>query len=199
MNRGILLSGGIDSIALAYWQKPDVAFTLNYGQSPALAEIRASKAVATALGISHYVVEVDCSSLGSGDLINQKALEDSPSSEWWPYRNQMLITLACMKGISLGITELMAASVKSDGFHKDGTFDFYQLINNLVSYQEGGIKVSSPCIDMTSVELVRESKIPNSLLYWAHSCHTNNSPCTSCRGCNKYRQVMYELQHLHNE
>jgi 7-cyano-7-deazaguanine synthase len=194
MSKAILLSGGIDSIALAYWHRPDIAITLNYGQSPAVAEIRASSVVAKELGIAHYILEIDCSSLGSGDLINQQALQVSPSSEWWPYRNQMLITLACMKGISLGITELMTASVRSDGFHKDGTSEFYQLINNLMMYQEGAIKVYSPCIDMTSVELVRRSSIPDSLLHWAHSCHTSNTPCGHCRGCNKYRQVMHELK-----
>jgi 7-cyano-7-deazaguanine synthase len=99
-----------------------------------------------------------------------------------------------MKAIGLGVTELMTASVKSDGFHKDGTADFYQLINNLMTYQEGGIKVYSPCIHMTSVELVKSSGIPDSLLHWAHSCHTGNVPCGHCRGCNKYRQTMHELQ-----
>ena len=140
--------------------------------------------------------EVNCSSLGSGDLINQEALDLSPSPEWWPYRNQLLVTLACMKGIALGVTELMTASVKSDAFHKDGTPEFYRLIDNLMTYQEGVIKISSPCIDMTSVELVGQSAIPDSLLHWAHSCHTSNVPCGHCRGCNKYRQVMYELQIL---
>jgi 7-cyano-7-deazaguanine synthase len=196
MSKAILLSGGIDSSALAYWQKPTIALTLNYGQSPALAEIQASTMIAKTLGIVHYVIEVDCSSLGSGDLLNKEALDVSPSPEWWPYRNQLLITLACMKGIALGVTELMTASVKSDGFHKDGTAEFYQLINNLMTYQEGEIKVYSPCIDMTSVELVKRSGIPDSLLHWAHSCHTSNVPCGHCRGCNKYRQVMHELQIL---
>ena len=106
----------------------------------------------------------------------------------------MLITLAAMKAIGLGVTELMTASVKSDGFHKDGTPEFYLLINNLVAYQEGGLKISSPAIEMTSADLVKRSQIPNSLLYWAHSCHKANVPCGNCRGCNKYRQVMHELQ-----
>jgi 7-cyano-7-deazaguanine synthase len=194
MSKAILLSGGIDSIALAYWQKPAIAFTLNYGQAPAEAEIRASSVVAKALNIGHYILQIDCSSLGSGDLLNQEALDVSPSSEWWPYRNQMLITLAAMKAISLGVTELMTASVKSDGFHKDGTRKFYTLMNDLVAYQEGAMKISSPAIDMTSVELVRHSQVPNNILYWAHSCHTANVPCGYCRGCNKYRQVMHELQ-----
>lgn len=198
MNRGILLSGGIDSIALAYWQKPEIAFTLDYGQAPAVAEIQASSVVCETLGITHQVITIDCSSLGSGDLAGKEAISGSPSSEWWPYRNQMLITLASMKAISLRVTELMTASVKSDGFHKDGTSEFYKLINDLMIYQEGSIKIYSPCIEMTSAELVKISGIPRSLLLWAHSCHTSNIPCGQCRGCNKYRQVMHELvSYLH--
>lgn len=195
MNKAaILLSGGIDSIALAYWKRPEIAITVNYGQAPADKEIRTSATIAKTLGIQHYVVEVDCSGLGSGDLINKTALSVSPSSEWWPYRNQLLVTLACMKGISLGIDELMLASVKSDGFHKDGTEKFYQLMSQLMIYQEGNIQISCPAITLTSVELVKLSGVPDSLLNWAHSCHKSNIPCGSCRGCNKYRQVMYELQ-----
>jgi 7-cyano-7-deazaguanine synthase len=49
MAKAILLSGGIDSIALAYWQRPDIAITIDYGQAPAQAEINASTAVASAL------------------------------------------------------------------------------------------------------------------------------------------------------
>lgn len=193
MSSAILLSGGIDSIALAYWKRPKVAFTLDYGQTPAETEIRVSKVVSKELGIEHYVIKVDCSSLGSGDLINQNAIEGSPSTEWWPFRNQMLITLASMRGISLGVTELMTASVKSDGFHMDGTSSFYQLIDNLMAFQEGNIRVSAPAINLTSSELVVASGVPDSLLYWAHSCHKSNIACGNCRGCNKYRQVMHEL------
>lgn len=196
MSRAVLLSGGIDSIALAYWKKPDIAFTLNYGQSPARKEIQTSALIAKKLNIAHHVIEIDCSSLGSGDLLNQKALSVSPSSEWWPFRNQLLITLACMKGVSFGISELMTGSVLSDGFHKDGTAEFYRAINDLMVYQEGNIKVTCPAINMTSAELVKTSGIPDSLLFWAHSCHKGNVPCGQCRGCNKYREVMYELGHI---
>src|SRR5690348_9375680 len=135
MSKAILLSGGMDSICLAYWKKPAVAITIDYGQSPARSEIRASKVVAELLGIKHIVITVDCRALGAGDLINSHPLDLSPSTEWWPYRNQLLVTLASMKGIQSGIKELMIASVKSDGFHKDGTPGFYQRISELTNYQ----------------------------------------------------------------
>jgi 7-cyano-7-deazaguanine synthase len=194
MSKALLLSGGIDSIAMAYWQHPDIAFTINYGQSPAATEIRVSKIICEKLHIAHHIIEIDCSTLGSGDLLNQAALRVSPSSEWWPYRNQLLVTIACMKGIALGIGELMLASVKSDGFHKDGTPEFYRLTDELMAYQEGAIRISCPAISMSSAELVQMAQVPRSLLNWAHSCHRSTVPCGNCRGCNKYREVMYELQ-----
>jgi 7-cyano-7-deazaguanine synthase len=199
MSKGILLSGGMDSIALAYWKKPDMAITINYGQAAAETEIRTSVVVAKELGIAHHIINIDCSSLGSGDLINDTSIEASPSSEWWPYRNQLLISLACMKGITLGLTELMVGSVKSDGFHKDGTAGFFERISSLMEYQEGNIKVTNPCIHLSTVELIKTSGIPKSLLHWAHSCHKSNIPCGNCRGCNKYRQTLTELYRTDEE
>ncbi|HMK57425.1 MAG TPA: 7-cyano-7-deazaguanine synthase [Nitrososphaeraceae archaeon] len=193
MSKGILLSGGIDSICLAYWLKPSFAFTIDYGQVPSKAEIQTSTHVASTLGLHHEVIKVDCSSLGSGELLNKPSLSISPSTEWWPYRNQLLVTLASMKGISLGISELMVASVKSDNFHRDGTEEFYDRINGLMTFQEGSIEISCPAISMTSVDLVRKSNVPLEILLWAHSCHTSDVPCGRCPGCLKYLLVMQEL------
>jgi len=199
MSKGILLSGGMDSIALTYWQKPDIAITIDYGQAAAETEIRNSAMVANELGIAHHIIQIDCSSLGSGDLVNEGSIEASPSTEWWPYRNQLLISLACMKGIGLGLTELMVGSVKSDGFHKDGTAVFFERISALMEYQEGNIKITSPCINLSTVELIKLSGIPRSLLLWAHSCHKSNIPCCNCRGCNKYRQTLTEINRFDEE
>lgn len=193
MNKAILLSGGMDSIALAYWKRPSIAITIDYGQLAAETEVRASKIIADILGMQHHVIKVDCSPLGTGDLLNTGSLSISPSSEWWPYRNQLLVTLALMKAIKIGASEVMVASVKSDGFHKDGTREFYEQINKLSTYQEGGLIVSAPCITLNTVELIKISEIPKSVLFWAHSCHKSSIACGACRGCLKYAQVMNEL------
>lgn len=194
MNKtAILLSGGMDSISLAFWKRPSYAITIDYGQAAAETEIRTSSIIAKELQMEHHVIRVDCSNLGSGDLINQEKIDISPSPEWWPYRNQLLITLACMKAVSIGVLEVMIASVKSDEFHKDGTEKFYNHIADLVRYQEGEIKVSCPCINLTTIELIQLSKIPSEILFWAHSCHKSNIPCCNCRGCNKYAETVYKL------
>lgn len=120
-------------------------------------------------------------------------LRDAPVSEWWPYRNQLLATLAGMKAIAIGATEIMLGSVATDASHIDGTLRFYDALNTLMAMQEGALTVSAPALGMTTSELVRTSGIDRGLLSWAHSCHTSILACGNCRGCYKHQQVMGEL------
>lgn len=193
---GILLSGGMDSICIAYWKRPTYAFTINYGQKSAIAEIHAASQIAKRLKMEHHIIDIDCSSLGTGDLSDHDQLSIAPASEWWPYRNQLLITFACMKGISIGLEKLILGSVKTDSFLVDGSYDFYKKINDLIKIQEGNIEIDCPALNMSTVELIKASKIPISLLRWAHSCHTSNEPCMNCNGCRKYLYVMQKLNEV---
>jgi 7-cyano-7-deazaguanine synthase len=191
----LLLSGGQDSVALAYWLRPRWAITIDYGQVPAEAEVVAASAVCRDLGIEHVVVRVDCSALGSGDMAGTKPLEMAPVSEWWPYRNQLLLTLAAGSAISRGATELLIGTVSTDSSHTDGTPEFIAAMDYLFALQEGSLRVRAPAIGMTSSELIRTSLIPMEVLAWAHSCHTSRWACGACRGCIKHKNVMHELGH----
>lgn len=194
MGTGILLSGGIDSAALARWKQPDVALTINYGQRSALGEIRAAKKITEELSIAHEVVSVDLQHLGSGDLAGTPPSSLAPAPEWWPFRNQMLATIAAMRAIALGIDTLLFGAVATDNVHADGRPAFFALLDQLTSMQEGGIRVSAPAIGMTTLELVRCSGIDLHVLAWCHSCHTADFACGNCRGCFKYESIMYALE-----
>lgn len=193
MKRALLLSGGMDSLSIAWWKKPELAITINYGQLAAEAEINASKKICQLLNIEHIVIEIDCHTLGSGDMAGSSANKYAPASDWWPFRNQLLLTLAAMKAVSLGVSELLIGAVKSDGSHVDGGVDFIKMIDGLLQIQEGAIRVSAPAIHMSTVELITCSGVPVSVLMWAHSCHKSNVACCNCRGCNKYYDVLTEL------
>jgi len=189
----LLLSGGMDSLALAWWVRPEIGITLDYGQLAAEAEVSASKAICKRLEIQHCVVSIDCRAVGSGDMAGAQADAHAPASDWWPYRNQMLVTLAAMKAISLGVTTLYLGTVKSDGSHRDGTPEFIGAISRLMALQEGGMTVEAPAIELSTAELVRKAGVPRDMLAWAHSCHKSNVACGRCRGCNKYLEVWGEL------
>jgi 7-cyano-7-deazaguanine synthase len=194
MKTAVLLSGGMDSLALTWWKRPEVAITINYGQLAADAELNASSAICKELGIRHEVFRLsELCVLGSGDLAGTAQDPLAPASDWWPYRNQLLITIAAMRSIRLGINQLLIGTVQSDGSHLDGTPTFVEAMSHVLMMQEGALSVSAPAIHMSTAELILTSEIPANQLAWAHSCHKSNIPCGNCRGCNKYFSVYGEL------
>lgn len=193
MRTGLLLSGGMDSTALAYWLRPDVALTVDYGQLGAKGEIHAAAQVCKALEIEHEIISVDCRALGSGDLFGKPPDSLAPVSEWLPFRNQLLLTLVGMRAVANSIETLLFGAVKFDSVHADGSKDFFEAMDRVFSLQEGGIHISVPAIEMTTTELIKASKIPISILGWSHSCDIGESACGSCRSCSKHYDVMRAL------
>ena len=189
----LLLSGGIDSVALAFMLRPQFAITINYGQQAAFAEIRASKKICEEVGIQHDVVSIDCRAIGMGEMAGEEQHPCAPSDDWWPFRNQLLITIAAGRALKLGARIVVAGTVKTDSEYVDGQKKFYDMVDRLVSMQEGGIHISAPAIGMTTPELVRKSGIDFNLLSWAHSCTRGDYACGMCRSCMKHRAVMKEL------
>lgn len=195
MKTALLLSGGMDSLALAWWKRPDLAFTVDYGQLAAEGEIAAAKAICKRLNLRHHIIRTDCRTLGSGDMAGAEADAIAPASDWWPYRNQLLVTLVAMRAIAFGVNELWIGTVRSDSGHRDGTQDFIDSLSALMLCQEGKIQVRAPAIDLSTTELIIRSGIPSDSLAWAHSCHKANVACGHCRGCNKYFEVFHTLGH----
>ena len=195
MSSAILLSGGMDSVALAHWMRPDVAYTIDYGQLPAAGEIRSAAAVCESLGIRHRIIHANSQELGSGDLAGKNPSHLAPVTEWWPFRNQLLLTLAGAAAINDGVTDLIFGAVSTDCCHADGHSAFFERISALMETQEGGIRVRVPAIELTSAELIQQSGVPITVLAWSHSCHVAAFACGTCRGCEKHARTMKELGH----
>ncbi len=200
MRKILLLSGGLDSSALAYAIRPDLAFTVLYGQAAGEAEVEASKAICHELGTSHEVLRADFSFAGLGDMSTNRREAGSensnylPSSDWWPLRNQFLITVVAARCLAMGVQgDLFTGTVSSDARFADGTVGFYSLMDELFTRQEGGLRLYAPAIKKCSAELLRESKMPEAIARWTHSCHCFNVACGMCRGCRKRGEVMIEV------
>lgn len=193
MSTGLLLSGGMDSTALAWLTQPELLVTIDYGQLAAEAELRAAAAVASALGAEHRVITVRLPQLGSGDMAGRPAHADAPASDWWPFRNQLLITIAGMAALQVGCTRLLIGTVASDALHKDGTEGFVAQMDALMAGQEGGLRVEAPALHWSTAELIERSGVPPFVLAWSHSCHKANTPCCACRGCVKQLEVLQQL------
>jgi len=183
----------MDSIALLWLERPALAITIDYGQRAAQSEMQASRAVCAEIGIEHVGVSADCSTLGSGDMGSREPLSFAPASDWWPYRNQLLATLAGPTALGRHCKELLFGTVASDASHVDGTQEFYRRLSALMEFQEGNLSVRAPAAYLATSELIRRSGIPREALSWAHSCHISNLACGHCRGCVKHFEVTEEL------
>ena len=191
--RALLLSGGLDSGALAALIDPDLAVVVDYGQVCSVAEWRAARAIAEALNIPLTTIRADCSEVGSGELSGREESSHAPSPEWWPYRNQLLASLAAPIVLADGLDEIVFGTVHTDGFHADGTPEFIRQLDALMRMQEGGIGVSAPAINWSSAELIRRAGVGMELLGFAHSCHCGNLACGQCRGCQKHADVLDQI------
>jgi 7-cyano-7-deazaguanine synthase len=190
----LLLSGGLESSALAAWRRPQLTLTIDYGQAPAAGETAAATAVCRALGLEHHLLRIDCRQLGSGLLASSEPAVNAPSPEWWPYRNQLLVTLAAGWGVRHNVTSITVGSVSGDGErHADGKAAFYDQLDGLLVMQEGAVRVQAPAAHMTSEELITTSGVTDAVLGWTHSCHTSNLSCGVCPGCTKHREVLDRL------
>ncbi|MBR0684451.1 7-cyano-7-deazaguanine synthase [Bradyrhizobium manausense] len=191
--KAVLMSGGMDSISIAWWKRPEIAIFVDYGQKPASAERDAGQAACRAMNIRYEQVNADCSAVGSGDMAGTAPSSHAPVSEWWPFRNQLILTLAGAAALRLGATELLIGTLRTDGQHADGLPAFVDRISDLMSMQEGGLTVSAPAIGLSAPELVIASGIDKATLAWAHSCHTGVLACGNCRGCIKHYETWKAL------
>ena len=189
----LLFSGGIDSTCLAWLERPDRLAFINYGQIPAKGELRACTSIADAIGLPLDVHEADFRSFGGGLMAGSDTGDAAP--EFWPFRNQMLITLAAMYYAPRGGSEILIGTVRSDRQHTDGRARFLRAMGSVLKSQ-ASIVLRAPAAAEETVALASRSNIPQSLLGWTFSCHTGEWACGQCGGCRKHLAVKSELGFL---
>ena len=186
--RILLFSGGIDSTVLAWWLRPERLLFVDYGQVAAAGEQRAAEAVASALGLPLEMRTVDLRTFGHGSMAGGSSLNPE-APEFWPYRNQMLVTLAAMAYADQQPDSILLGSVAGDEVHPDGTDAFRAAMDALLCVQSR-TKLDTPGAGFTTEQLIERTSAPITLLGWTFSCHTGEWACGTCRGCVKHEQVM---------
>ena len=189
----LLLSGGLDSTALAAWMRPEICLFIDYGQRAARGEARACEAVCAALDLDLQMVTCDCSAIGAGTMSLQTvAASVSAERDWWPYRNQLLATIAASWASRRdNVSSILIGTVSEDGDRfADGRETFVRALDSLLRCQERSFTYRAPALNMTSRELIAMSRIRRSILAWTHSCYVAASACGRCIGCIRRREVL---------
>lgn len=185
--RALLFSGGIDSTSLAWIERPDELVFVDYGQVAAAGEERAARSIAAAIGIPLEILRADLAPFGAGTMSGRATIAPE-APEFWPFRNQMLVTLAAMAYGSRAPVELLIGTVSGDLIHPDGTAAFVDAMNRVLRTQ-GAFSLSAPALGIDAQELLARADLPTCVLGWTFSCHTGEWACGRCRGCWKHDEL----------
>jgi 7-cyano-7-deazaguanine synthase len=190
--KALLFSGGIDSTALAWALRPERLIFIDYGQVAAAGEARAVQSIAGQLGLRADMMRAPLSDFGHGIMVGGEPLnEEAP--EFWPYRNQMLLTLAAMAYANLPLQSLLIGTVLGDDRHPDGRPQFIDGMNRLLAVQSGP-RIEAPAASKSTEDVLEEYAVPLSILGWTFSCHSSEWACGHCHGCRKHMDVIRSVE-----
>lgn len=199
----IILSGGMDSTTLLheYSDRIAMAVTFDYGANHNSREIACAAANCSMLGIRHIVIPLDFmgryfrSSLLSGaDAIPEGHYDDeNMRSTVVPFRNGIMLAIACGLAESHGLRHVMIANHSGDhAIYPDCRAPFIDAMSQAM--HEGtydGIDIFAPYTNITKGEIAKHGKdlgIDYSLTY---SCYKGGEKhCGRCGTCVERKEAL---------
>jgi 7-cyano-7-deazaguanine synthase len=212
----VLLSGGLDStVAMAAARQNSkiiLALTFNYGQRAVEKEIEASRAIAQHYGVEHKVItlgflkDITKTSLVNRDeeiprlakdvLDHLATTQESAARVWVPNRNGVFINIAAAFAESLECEEIIAGFNAEEGVtFPDNTPEYMAATTLALSYStQHAVRIISPTVDLTKVELVKLGKKLQVPLHLIWSCyHGNTKMCGACESCQRLKRALAEV------
>lgn len=201
----IILSGGMDSVTLLHYKKESIALAVSfdYGSNHNSKEIDCAVKQCQLLGIDHIVIPLGFmgqyfkSSLLSGaDQIPEGSYTDeNMKSTVVPFRNGIMLSIACGLAESNGLSHVMMANHGGDHtIYPDCRPDFVRAMNDAMrSGTYEGITLEAPFTNMSKSDIARIGKelgVDYSLTY---SCYKGGDKhCGKCGTCVERREAMAE-------
>ena len=201
----IVVSGGMDSTTMLYEYREEIALavTFDYGANHGPKEIPLARMHCERLGIPHIVVEIDVmkkyfrSSLLSGsEAIPEGNYDDeNMRSTVVPFRNGIMLSIACGMAESRGLKRLMIANHAGDhAIYPDCRPGFVEAMSRAT--QEGtydGIRIEAPYTNLTKGEIAQRGKRLGLDYSETWSCYKGGEKhCGKCGTCQERQQALRE-------
>lgn len=201
----IIYSGGLDSTTLLYEERERVALavTFDYGSNHAAREIACARYHCALLGIEHLVIELGFmgryfhSSLLSGaDAIPRGSYdEENMKSTVVPFRNGIMLSIACGLAESRGLTRVLIANHGGDhAIYPDCRPGFVAAMD--AAMQAGtydGVTLAAPYTHLSKADLVRRGAALGIDYAHTYSCYRGGEHhCGSCGTCTERREAFLQ-------
>ena len=201
----IVISGGMDSTTMLYEYKDEIALavTFDYGAKHRAKEIPLAKMHCERLGIEHIVIEMDFmtkyfeSSLlkGGEDIPEGRYDDENMRSTVVPFRNGIMLAIACGLAESRGLKRLMLANHAGDhAIYPDCREGFVKAMS--MATQEGTydhISIYAPYTNLTKGDIARHGKALGLNYAETWSCYKGGEVhCGKCGTCVERREALAE-------
>ena len=201
----IILSGGMDSTTLLHYQKSRIAVALSfdYGSNHNAREIECAKWQCQLLGIEHIIIplkfmsEYFKSSLLSGaeDIPRGEYDCDNMKSTVVPFRNGIMLSVACGLAESRGLKHVMMANHGGDhAIYPDCRPEFTRAMSEAMkagTYE--GITLIDIFTHLSKGEIAKLGKELGVDYSHTYSCYCGGEkPCGECATCRERKQALEE-------
>ena len=201
----IIYSGGLDSTTLLYEERERVALavTFDYGSNHAAREIACAKHHCALLGIEHLVIELGFmsryfqSSLlsGAADIPDGNYDEANMKSTVVPFRNGIMLSIACGLAESRGLKRVLIANHGGDhAIYPDCRPMFVDAMN--AAMQAGtyeGVLLAAPYTNISKADIIRRGARLGIDYGATYSCYRGGEHhCGTCGTCTERREAFRE-------
>lgn len=201
----IIYSGGLDSTTLLYEEQQRIALavTFDYGSNHAAREIACARHHCSLLGIEHLVIELGfmgryfASSLlsGANAIPSGNYDEENMKSTVVPFRNGIMLSIACGLAESRGLTRVLIANHGGDhAIYPDCRPGFVAAMD--AAMQAGtyeGVRLDAPYTHLTKADLVRRGAAMGIDYAHTYSCYRGGEHhCGTCGTCTERREAFLQ-------
>ena len=201
----IIYSGGLDSTTLLYEERERVALAVifDYGSNHAAREIACAKHHCALLGIEHLVIELGFmsryfqSSLlsGAADIPDGNYDEANMKSTVVPFRNGIMLSIACGLAESRGLKRVLIANHGGDhAIYPDCRPQFVDAMN--AAMQAGtyeGVQLAAPYTNISKADIIRRGARLGIDYGATYSCYRGGEHhCGTCGTCTERREAFRE-------
>lgn len=201
----IIYSGGLDSTTLLYEECDRVALavTFDYGSNHAVREIACARHHCGQLGIEHLVIELGfmgryfhSSLLSGGDAIPSGNYdEENMKSTVVPFRNGIMLSIACGLAESRGLKHVLIANHGGDhAIYPDCRPSF---INAMDAAMRAGtyvnVEIAAPYTHLSKADIVKRGAKLGVDYGETYSCYRGGEHhCGTCGTCSERREAFRE-------
>lgn len=199
----IIVSGGMDSITLLYDYKDKIALaiTFNYSSNHNSKEIPLAEMHCKRLGIKHITIPLDFmhkyfkSSLleGASMIPEGHYAADNMKSTVVPFRNGIMLSIACGFAASYGLKHVMIANHAGDHtIYPDCRSEFIKDLSKAITVGTfENISIFAPYTNITKGEIAKIGKQLNLDYSETYSCYKGNKKhCGKCGTCIERKEAL---------